>query len=201
MKKSKNVANLAHLTGAVAGLTLAAAIVSIQAEAAPSDTVVSPPAKLTQQQMSPTIKNKILILRQAQIDNAAKVIKGLGQGSAGYSDFFVDDGKNPWHEAFTDRVTSGRITVLDPSQAIPSQLLNSSSQSRLAFLKTFNNRADAGYSDFFVDDGKNPWHEAFADRATVDSLRTQESLRASAVSKLKVIQAFKKIQQTGTGIR
>lgn len=180
---------------AVAPVVLGASLVPGAAGLAQPTAPVSPvvvPGRTTPVQVSPTVPEKLRLMRQAQINNAARAIKGIHQGADGYSDFFVDDGRNPWHEAFSDVISGGSLRPVD--RAISSKYLQRSAGSRAAFLKSTGGKAADGYSDFFVDDGCNPWHEAFSDTISGRDLRADSKARMQAIRKLSVISAYERIR-------
>lgn len=122
---------------------------------------------------------RLFALQKAELAAVRQMVAGDG-----YSDFFVEGSGPPWHEAFGDVVKDegidrsfslARVTRLDG--------LRSASQ-------------DGGYSDFFVEGSGPPWHEAFTDVVNMGD-PSAVSNRVSALSKLRVIQAYARANAAG----
>lgn len=125
--------------------------------------------------LSASAFQRVLALRNQEIAAARAIASGDT-----YSDFFVEGGGEPWHEAFEDVVTGARFR-------------KDFTPARMAHVDRLHAMEGDDYSDFFVEGGGEPWHEAFEDVITADKLMNPR-LRARALSTLKVTQAYAKIR-------
>ena len=136
------------------------------------------PERVEPREISESAFARLLALHEQEIQAARRMTE-----DDGYSDFFVEGSGPPWHEAFYDFVTPKRRT---PRGVTPM---------RMAFVDR-RRQPDDGYSDFFVEGSGPPWHEAFADAVLpVDKLAGNPRARAQSLSKLSVMQAFKRMRE------